>query len=130
MDTLYLTGIQRSATQMGTRVDYQYDAPDRLKAYIKGDPLFVEFPCDMGSVPDEILAIPFVGIMATATMLLDVEIKVPSLEKNFLQSMDQVARVYENMYPQAGLNLAVCAEETKSVQMSAGGGHPCSLPAA
>ena len=112
MDTLYLTGIKRSTTQMGTRIDYQYDAPDCLNEYIKGEPLFVEFPCDMSDVPDEILTIPFVGIMATATILLDVEIKVPCLENNFLQSMDRVAKVYKKMYPKAGLNLTVHAEKS------------------
>lgn len=122
MSTLRLTGMKLSQTDLGTRIDYQYEAPDILKAYIKGSPLFVEFPCDMDDVPQSILSIPFVGIMSTVTMLMEVNIEVPVLDESFLKSIHLLSEVYENMYPHSKLNLSVCAKRTENARNAHGGG--------
>ncbi len=116
MEILELTGIKTRKTELGTRVDYQYNAPECVNALIKGEPLFVEFPCDMTDVPESILAIPFVGIMATVTMLLDVQLHVPVLDKTFYESIGSIGRVYQNVYPGSGLNLNVTADEIRDIK--------------
>ena len=83
MKKLVLNQIKLEPTKVGTRILYDYSAPKSLLEYIKGEPLFIEFPGDVSNVPQAILAIPFVGIMLTVAMLLDVEIHVPELDNVF-----------------------------------------------
>lgn len=121
MEKVILEEIRLSSTELGTRVDYKYKAPEILQKYIKGVPLFVEFPCDMTSVPMSILAIPFVGIMATVTMLLNVEIQVPVLEKSFMDCMEKLSKVYAKMYPDSGLKIDVFADNVTKTKNCSGG---------
>lgn len=119
MEKIILEEIRLSSTELGTRVDYKYDAPKILREYIKGESLFVQFPCDMMKVPMSILAIPFVGIMATVTMLLNVEIHVPVLEKCFMDCIVKLSNIYEKMYPDSGLKIDVVSDkvaETKNIR--------------
>lgn len=122
MEKVILEEISLSSTELGTRVDYKYKAPEILQRYIKGEPLFVEFPCDMKSVPLSILSIPFVGIMATVTMLLNVEIHVPALEKSFMDCIVKLSKVYEKMYPDSGLKIDVFADNVAKSKICSGGG--------
>lgn len=99
-------------TEHGTKVIYDYYAPKELKKYIKGnEPLFVEFPGDIGLVSRRVLAVPFVGIMLTVTMLLNMEIKVPALDRSFYNSLKEIEEVYKKMYPSVEINILVKAEE-------------------
>lgn len=127
MDKVILEEIRLSPTELGTRVDYKYKPPEILQKYIKGEPLFVEFPCDMKSVPLSILAIPFAGIMATVTMLLNVEIHVPVLEKSFMDCIEKLSKVYEKMYPDSGLNINVFADNVEKTKMCSEGGTSSAL---
>ena len=122
MEKVILEEISLSSTELGTRVDYKYKAPEILQKYIKGEPLFVEFPCDMKSVPLSILSIPFVGIMATVTMLLNVEIHVPVLEKSFMDCVAKLGKVYAKMYPDSGLKIDVFADNVVKSKLCSGGG--------
>ena len=122
MEKVILEEISLSSTELGTRVDYKYKAPEILQKYIKGEPLFVEFPCDMKSVPLSILSIPFVGIMATVTMLLNVEIHVPVLEKGFMDCMAKLNKVYAKMYPDSGLKIDVFADNVAKTKICSGRG--------
>lgn len=112
-----------SSTELGTIVDYKYKAPEVLQKYIKGETLFVEFPCDMKRVPLSILSIPFVGIMATVTMLLNVEIHVPTLEKGFRDCIEKLSKVYAKMYPDSGLKIDVFANNIEKTKICSGGGR-------
>lgn len=127
MEHLTLKKIRLEPSSMGTKVLYDYDAPESLTKYIKGSPLFVEFPGDVRSVAEAILTIPFVGIMLTVTMLLDIEIRVPSLDKAFHNSLKEVEAVFQNMYPKAGIQCRVKVPQLISNVQSAGGTTDCSL---
>ena len=122
MNKVILEEIKISSTEQGTRVDYKYKAPEILQKYIKGQPLFIEFPCDMKNIPLSILAIPFVGIMATVTMLLNVDIHVPVLEKSFNDCIEKLCSVYEKMYPGSRLTINVFAENIEEVKNCSEGG--------
>lgn len=116
MTYLTLNQIKLEQTAMGTKVQYDYDAPPSLAQYIRGGPLFIEFPGDVRSVPEAILTIPFVGIMLTVTMLLDIEIRVPTLEAVFCDSLRQIEAVFQSMYPKAGIRCKVDALRSETVE--------------
>lgn len=120
MEKLILEEIRLSSTELGTRVDYKYIAQKNLQEYIKGEALFVEFPCDMTRAPMSILAIPFVGIMATVTMLLNVEIHVPVLEKSFMDCIEKLSKIYAKMYPDSRLKINVVTDNVVETKMRSG----------
>lgn len=59
----------------GTRIEYVFTYPEKFKECIHEEdlPLFIELPIsrDKFDAPESMLAVPFVGIMLTATRLLD-----------------------------------------------------------
>lgn len=113
MEALTLNKISLQKTSLGTKVRYDYDAPELLKTYIKGSPLFAEYPGDLSGVPEAVLAVPFVGIMLTVTMLLKIGIRVPVLDKAFHDSTKQIGEVFSRMYPKADLYVSVQADRTE-----------------
>ena len=113
-EKLILNHICLESTEIGTKIVYDYTAPFSIKRYIKSsEPLFVEVPGDISDVPEEVLTIPFVGIMLTVTMLLDIEIQVPALDRTFYNSISKLETVYQSMYPKSGLRLSVKAKSTR-----------------
>lgn len=120
MEWLALTNIEIQKTNMGTKICYEYDAPAALHKYIKGSALFVEFPCDVSAVPQAVLAVPFVGIMMTVTMLLGVKVKVPVLDSTFAGSVGKIESVFRKMYPRADFQVAVEAERTEDCAFAPG----------
>lgn len=128
MESLVLKQIKLEQTEMGTKVLYDYDAPERFLKYVKGDSLYVEFPCDVRSVPQSILAIPFVGVMLTVGMLINVDLYIPELDRSFYTSIEKVQTVFRKMYPRANFQCGVNAECLKDTpQNSPDGAERCSL---
>ena len=131
MEQLKLKRINLLTTAMGTKIVYDYDAPEKFCKYVKGEQLFVEFPGDIRDVPESILAVPFAGIMLTVGMLLDVDIVVPSLDETFYGSVNRLEAVYRKMYPRAGIRCNICADMLNDNKLSTGGGRLkilCSSP--
>lgn len=121
-EKLILNHIRLESTEIGTKIVYDYMAPFSIQRYIKSsEPLFVEVPGDIGDVPEEVLTIPFVGIMLTVTMLLDIEIQVPALDRTFYNSISKLETVYQSMYPKSGLRLSVKAKSTRLCQYQSSG---------
>lgn len=110
MEPLTLNKIHIEPTTMGTKITYDYDAPECLRRYIKGDALFVEFPGDVQNVPKSILTIPFVGVMLTVGMLLKVNIHVPELDASFHGSVEKTQAVFRKMYSCADLRCKISAD--------------------
>ncbi len=121
MNELVLNGITVEKRGLGTRFTYDYSFVPALDEYIKGDPLFVEFPGDLESIPDSIKVIPFVGIMLSATMLLDTRIHVPVLDKEFYNNIPKLASVYDSMYPNSNLCFSVIADSVEDRPYEASG---------
>ena len=116
MEYLKLNSIKLETTMLGTKVMYDYDAPACFNKYTKGDHLFIEYPGDLRNVPESILTIPFVGIMLTVGMLLNISICVPSLDEEFYRSIGRVETVFRKMYPRAGFHINLYADILNKLQ--------------
>lgn len=60
---------------------------------------FIEYDADISSVPDAVLAIPFVCNILPVLWLCDGELFVKSLDRDFLENLPLVKEGYSNMYP-------------------------------
>ena len=99
----------------GNRCEYIFTIPQVLAKYI-ADPnqnLFVELPeeFNLKDVPEALLAVPFVGSMMCATMLLNIGIEVPQLDEKFFNCIPNVANVYHKMFPYADFCFDVKANQ-------------------
>lgn len=99
-ERIILKNINVEKKKCWWKVRYDYHAPDRFKKYIKGENyLFVEFPAIENEViPEGILAIPFVGVMLTATMLMGIEIEVKELDEIFNKNLKNIEYSFQEMY--------------------------------
>ena len=122
--TICLKSIQITPTDLGSRIDYDYSAPELLSRYIKKDylarneGLYVEIPGDARQVPEAILSIPFIGIMLTASMLLDLDLHVPVAERTFYDCLQTVNQVYKEMFPASHFNFNVTADDVQEIHYS------------
>ena len=111
MESLILRKIECVKSELGTRVNYIYDAPVSFTNFIKGEDIYVEYPFDMKDVPQSILAIPFVGIAATVSLLLGLNIQVDELDEVFFDSLKRIEQLYIKMYNNPRLQLNIKADK-------------------
>lgn len=122
-EKIVLNGISIKEIPDGTRIEYNFTYPEKFKEYIHEDdlPLFIELPVsrDKFDVPESILSVPFVGIMLTATMLLDMQIRVNTLDKKFYESIPQIRQAFSQMFPQANLCFDVIVDNVQETHSHA-----------
>ena len=121
MDCICLKQIFVTPSEVGSRIDYDYSAPKQLNRYIKKDylrrseGLYVEISGDASQIPEAILAIPFVGVMLTASMLLDIDIHVPVVDCAFYENIKMMKKVYKEMFPASHFNFNVTADIVQDI---------------
>lgn len=106
--------LQKIVTK-GNRCEYEFDFPSELEPYIAdlNNKLFFELPdrIPIESVPESILAVPFVGSMLSVTMLSGIGIKVPVIDKEFYESIPRIRESFKKMFPYADFCFDVSAGE-------------------
>lgn len=97
--------ILKEVVLKGNRCEYVCEFPNSLSKYLVdvNQNLFIELPAqyEANSVPKGILTIPFVGSFLCVSMMFNVGIKVPVLDKTFFESLSSVKDAYKKMYPYA-----------------------------
>ena len=91
-------------------IKYEYNAPEMFMRYVtdKSKTLFVEFEAKNDiEIPKAVLTIPFVGVMLTVAMLLDISIRVETLDSNFFQSLKNIEHVFQSIYRTRKIKLQV-----------------------
>ena len=113
-DDIILKNICVEKEKYWWKVRYDYQAPDRFKKYINGENyLFVEFPAsEKDIIPEGILAVPFVGIMLTATMLMGIKIKVRELDETFTKNLKNIETIFQNIYHTEKIKINVSPQKT------------------
>ena len=100
MNTIKLNSINRLANG---RIEYLYDAPKHFYKFVKdrNQNLFIDLPedVDIQSIPDGILAIPFIGAILSVSMIMDYRIEVPEIDKTFYEAIPLIANTYKEQYP-------------------------------
>ena len=78
----------------------------------------MEYPkdCDVSQVPEGLLAVPFVGCMLSVSMLLNMKIEVPELDKTFFNCLPDIKKAYKEMYPYLNLSFNVSAQKITNCQ--------------
>lgn len=95
------------------RVIYRYIVSDKLKPFFcESTEYFIDYqnngePIPLESVPEGVLAIPFVTNILPIIWLKDAELIIPELDKDFYESIAEFKRGFVGMYPDADFRGAV-----------------------
>ena len=88
-----------SVKKAENNVVFQYSVSDELREFFGSFPFIVHYCIDISSVPDSVLAIPFVCNVLPVIWLEDAELIVPELDKDFFDCIDNIKNGFRVMYP-------------------------------
>ncbi len=84
----------------GKIVKYDFSYSDGLAKFFTGEPFIIEYPESIESVPNGVLAIPFVANVLPLIWIANAELSVPELDEDFLNSIAEFKKGYIVMYPE------------------------------
>ena len=96
MEFIRLLGIEKKSN----RIEYQFDFSQGLKGYFSGKPFVIEYPESVETVPDSVLAVPFVCSVLPLIWIADAVLEAPVLDKTFYDCLPELKKGYEAMYPE------------------------------
>lgn len=79
-------------------VEYHFEVTGILKPYFSTDTMFIEYQEDMSTVPESILAIPFVANIMPLMWVTNTVMWVKELDKSFYDSILRVHDAYQRLY--------------------------------
>ena len=85
-------------------VNYHFTVSRELEKYVTTHTLFVEYDRDVKSVPDSILAIPFVSNLLAFSWVLDCNLWIREIDKTFYDSVPRIREAYREIYDHFPLN--------------------------
>lgn len=97
MKSIKITSIYKQQN----KIEYGFVFSEDLCSFFSGNDFIIEYPEDISSVPDAVLAIPFVCNVLPIIWLEDAELIVPELDEDFYNSIPEFKKGYVNMYPDA-----------------------------
>ena len=93
------------------KIRYIFSFSSELKKYFSGFPFELEYPDNVESVPEGVLAIPFVANVLPLIWLSNSELIVPILDKQFYESIKAFKNGFIEMYPEASFRGVIKVSE-------------------
>lgn len=93
----------------------EYRASGEWKRFFKDETPWISYQFDTTAVPDSVLAVPFVANILPLAWLCDAEVSLDSLDKDFLDGLEQIKDGYRNMYPMLDWGGAVACAAQENV---------------
>lgn len=104
--------IVNSIKNDGHKIKYYYSvAGEWTNVFNLNDEFFVEYSCDVSSVPDSIAIIPFLANLLPMAWICDAQINVPVCDRDFYYSIPKFKKGYIDMYPMMNFKGSVNAEK-------------------
>ncbi len=104
MKEIVLQGIQKNSNS----ITYDFSVTDELKEFFSGKNFMIEYPEDITSVPDAVLAVPFVCNVLPIIWLTNSKLILPELDKDFFECIPDVKKGYESMFPESVFAGEIC----------------------
>lgn len=82
------------------RIDYSYTVEGEWEnAFKLEEAFFVEYSCDISSVPEGVAVVPLLAGLLPMAWVYDAEIVVPVCDRDFFECAEEVKKGYAAMYP-------------------------------
>lgn len=127
MDDIKLKDIHR-----GNRsVHFTFSVPKSLGSVFTAQSFWIEYDTDIRNVPEGVLIIPFVANVAPISWFSGCDISVPTLDSNFMESLEELRKVFADFYPKIGFNKTDSTirvdHESEGCSSLVGDGRPATL---
>ena len=96
MDEIILNKIEKNKNI----IKYSFCISDGYKDFFTGKPFVIEYPENIESVPDSILAIPFVANVIPIIWITNGTLRIKELDEDFYNCLPDVKKGYETMFPE------------------------------
>ena len=96
MEKIELLGI----TKNDNVITFDFSYTQGLSKYFTGRKFTIHYPIDIKDVPDSILVIPFLSNLIQLAWITDSVMKVPSLDKDFYDSLPKLKNALAQMFPE------------------------------
>lgn len=104
--------IDRIDIENKNRIVYSYSVQGEWAKYFSQQrTAFVEYDADISSVPDAVLALPFVCNILPLLWLCDAEMDLKELDADFLEELEEIKTGYRQMYPMLSFKGKLNAEK-------------------
>ena len=90
----------KEITKIKNKVIFNYTTSGEICQYFSDKPFWIEYPENIESVPDAVLAVPFVCNVLPIVWLTDSTLVIPELDEAFFNCLPAVKKGYETMYPE------------------------------
>lgn len=97
--------------KIGNKLEVELDVSSKLKEYFFSDVFSVEYDTSITSIDDSVLTIPPTLTVAPVAWATGANIYVERLDEACLRSLDQVRRVFLEMYPRFSRYGRVCVRQ-------------------
>ena len=81
-------------------VEYEYRFTSGLADYLTNQRFLIHYPVDVTSVPDSVLAIPFVSNLIQVAWITDSSLIVESIDKDFYDCLPKLRSAFAAMFPE------------------------------
>lgn len=102
------------------KICYKFQVSKNISTFFNKDYLEIEYDKDMESIPDDVLAVPFVSLMLPMSWILDAIIWVKELDQTFYYATFQIKRAYQAFYPNCRFLGTVVPGRIKDNSISSG----------
>lgn len=110
MGKIYLNEIIKS----GSNVKYDFSVSDDIKHLFTDEGFSIEYPESIESVPNAVLAVPFVASAVLIAWMTGSELFVKELDKDFCECLPNVKAGLAEMYPAANFGGKLVVENSVS----------------
>lgn len=98
MNTLIVRGIRR---EQPNRLAYDYTVKGPWRKYFdKNCPMWVEYNQPVDQVPDSIAVLPLIGNVIVLASLMDADIYVDEIDKDFYECVEEFIAGYDDLMPE------------------------------
>lgn len=105
------------------RIDYDYKVEGAwVEAFNLDEKFFVEYNLDLSALPSSIAVIPLLANLLPMAWVYDAQIITPVCDKTFLDSIPDIKKGYEDMYPMMELKGELIVEKTEDNHYAKDGG--------
>lgn len=92
--------LLKSIQKKKNTIEYEYDVEGNWKVYFNtNEKFFISYPFDINTVPDSVLAVPFLSNFLPMIWLFDAEAILPELDEDFYSKLERIKDGYMEMYP-------------------------------
>ncbi|GIO10643.1 hypothetical protein J19TS2_01980 [Cohnella xylanilytica] len=114
-DEAYRIVVRQAKVVNGNAVHYEVEYGSKVRPYFSGEPFFVEYDRDVGSVPEGLLVVPLLANLCPVAWVIGADVFVGKLDRAFHDSLETAKAAFASLYPRIKFRGSLTARELTEV---------------